>query len=745
MPDNQQTQNLALIDILRGLAALAVLLYHASIVSFFPEDNHPYFSGNASEYLDRLGLLNSLVFFLTGFGYLGVSLFFVISGFCIHLPYIAPKKYEDRGGLSNFSSRRFWRIYPPYIFVTCISFILAGVILQKHGEYNISFSYLIDHLWFWHYDPKAPTNMGIVAVSWTVALEVFFYIIYALLGRKLIIQFGIKPVAITWFLIHVIYTIWFSLPLSWNTLSHPIFSPSRFPITRFGEWMLGAWIAEWWVSRIKSAEFKLSPRLSVWSIVGILLLFSILLVGWFTNVARDLASDLLAAVGFACLVRGLLESARSKYGSATNLLIKAGLISYSLYLVHIPVFAAVKIVAAPNPGGSFFYNFCWIGFSCLLAIVTAFLTYVFVESPAHALGKHGRYVVPFTKNSLVVGRSAGLAILMLFIGFTAWASTMIHRRIVTFTSPTDKAFFQKASNDLTPIHISGHAGVLAGSIEWSSSHIGSNLGSRAWTRLTQADSLTGFYEGDVKLPPGHHVIWLRTKSSGKSWRSDPREIYVGDLFLILGQSNAAGYSATMGVSPSSGVRLLNQKDGSSRIAHDPQTADGGGSPWPGCGQKLEKALGYPVGFINLAQGGAPISSLSNHYWLGKNINSANWGGQKVRAALWCQGESDSTTSKTTYEQSLTAIVDYTLSRNLFSDDPTWIVATTSWNGFTISGAVRDAQIQVVAENPVVFPGPDTDKITPIGRELDRVHFTYDSSTGLAEEWADFILRALKEE
>ena len=747
---NQPPQNLALIDVLRGLAALAVLFYHASIVSFFPQDNHPYFSGNAADYIQSLGWINGPIFFLTGFGYLGVSLFFIISGFCIHLPYTVAGKYEARGGLGNFLSRRFWRIYPPYIIITCVSFVLAGAILQKHEQYNITLSYLLDHLWFWHYAPEAPSSMGIVTVSWTVALEVFFYLIYAVIARRLIVRFGMKRIAIIWFSLHILYTVGFNLPLAWKgEIQHEFFNPSRFPITRFGEWLLGAWIAEWWVMRGKREGAVIKGLPFLWISSGVAFLLLVLLIGFFTNIPRDPASDIAAAIGFSCLLKGLLEAGdgHRHHGFFLKQAIRAGAVSYSLYLVHIPVFAAIKIVSEPLPGGSFVHNAGWAILACGAAIAAATVMYIFIEKPAHDLGKQGSHRASIRGWSIRIGKPAGLAALILCVGVSAWSSTMVSRKIVSLAAPAGHAFFQKPAEGSTKIHIAGYAGVLAGEIEWISRRADRPDAARTgfpsiWKKLAHPLPVTGHFAGNIELDPGHHIVWVRSRSKGKSWVSEPKEIYIGDLFLVLGQSNAIGSSELPAASPAAEVRLVNQVDGTSRAAHDPQNPEGGGSYWPKCGETLGNALGYPVGFVNLARGGVPVGKFSDGFWLAKNLNPTKWGGQKIRAILWCQGEADAATSAEDYSSSLQKIIDYSNKSNLFVADPIWVISTTSWNGIGVSESVRNAQRQLTTASRTIFPGPDTDAIGTGQREADGVHFSQTAIPGLAGSWTDSILKAL---
>ncbi|MDY7020398.1 MAG: acyltransferase family protein [Cyanobacteriota bacterium] len=96
---NQKNRN-AWLDTLRGLSAIWVVLYHFN--GRIPEQDNLYYQ-------------------FTRLGYIGVPIFFIISGFCIQL---AAKSSKS---MSDFFWRRFSRIYPPYADPSSISIQIASV------------------------------------------------------------------------------------------------------------------------------------------------------------------------------------------------------------------------------------------------------------------------------------------------------------------------------------------------------------------------------------------------------------------------------------------------------------------------------------------------------------------------------------------------------------------------------------------------------------------------------------------
>src|SRR5688572_27623449 len=119
------------IDALRGAAALGVVLYHAV------EQGRHVLPNNIFQYPVRV------VQFASSFGYIGVFLFFVISGFCIHLQWARAKATgtEPEIRFGEFWKRRIRRLYPPYIIALLLFLLLtawtAGIDVTHFFVYDL--------------------------------------------------------------------------------------------------------------------------------------------------------------------------------------------------------------------------------------------------------------------------------------------------------------------------------------------------------------------------------------------------------------------------------------------------------------------------------------------------------------------------------------------------------------------------------------------------------------------------------
>src|SRR5215831_15038436 len=154
------------VDQLRGAAALAVVLCHVGVSAYVDVPN----SGDVQWPILALVL---------GFGYIGVPLFFVVSGFCIHLPQARAHAVQRgaRPDWKEFFRRRFWRLYPPYVGSIAFALLLPFLLREDRSS---TVGDTLAHLALVH--TLIPSYFdGVNPPAWTLAVETQFYLAYPLL------------------------------------------------------------------------------------------------------------------------------------------------------------------------------------------------------------------------------------------------------------------------------------------------------------------------------------------------------------------------------------------------------------------------------------------------------------------------------------------------------------------------------------------------------------------------------------
>jgi peptidoglycan/LPS O-acetylase OafA/YrhL len=153
-----QTSRVEVLYPLRGIAALAVTWYH--------------FSGRYP---------NSIVKMSGAYGYLGVEVFFVISGFVI--PYaLGQARYKVRD-YGRFCLKRVLRLVPPYLFSILFMLLIISVRAALHGFQgtemeHISATQILSHV---GYVTEFFGYQWLLPVYWTLAIEFQFYLSIGLL------------------------------------------------------------------------------------------------------------------------------------------------------------------------------------------------------------------------------------------------------------------------------------------------------------------------------------------------------------------------------------------------------------------------------------------------------------------------------------------------------------------------------------------------------------------------------------
>ena len=183
------------LDAMRGGAALAVVTYHALGVA-------PLTAPSGWEWW-----LPQIAAYSVHFAYAGIYLFFVISGFCIHLFWARARAAGVQDPVVNFFSfwkRRVRRLYPPYF----VALALYLVYIAYKTPVEVTGFYVWDvvlHLFMLHnLDPR--TAYSINGAFWTLAIEEQLYLAYFLL-LFLRIRFGWTTTLLLCFSARVVWLI----------------------------------------------------------------------------------------------------------------------------------------------------------------------------------------------------------------------------------------------------------------------------------------------------------------------------------------------------------------------------------------------------------------------------------------------------------------------------------------------------------------------------------------------------------
>lgn len=182
-----------LIDVLRGAAALLVLWYHVIEIGQWKE-----FPWTGAALLPRIG-------------WIGVDLFFVLSGFVIGKAALEGMRAQPTGWRRTYVDRRLRRIVPLYIAtLLCFLLLVNPILLQDAWK---AAKHIVFHLLFIH-NIWVETSGSINGPNWSVALEMQFYVLM-LCATPWIARSSSTRVLLVWVLTAIAWryaTTWFYPP-----------------------------------------------------------------------------------------------------------------------------------------------------------------------------------------------------------------------------------------------------------------------------------------------------------------------------------------------------------------------------------------------------------------------------------------------------------------------------------------------------------------------------------------------------
>lgn len=346
------------VDGLRAFAVISVILFHLDITLF---------SG----------------------GFVGVDIFFVISGYLITRIIVKEIDATNSFSFKNFYLRRVRRLFPAFIVVSLTSLLLATVILSPSLMKSFAGSLLsaifsISNFFFWfeadyfdvssHYKPLLHT--------WSLSIEEQFYMFWPI---TLLILLKLRSKILLYISLLLLFTGSLLLNFMFSDGSvnfinvyfpnyKDFFVDGKSTIFyllpfRVFEFLCGASLV--WLTLKIPNKSVLADMLTVSGLV--MVLYSVF---WFdASIIFPSYNALFPSVGTALIILAAGKS-RLSFILENKLVVWIGLVSYSLYLVHWPVIVFWKYMKIGDPLGSL-DKFAISGISILLG----YLSYKYVETP----------------------------------------------------------------------------------------------------------------------------------------------------------------------------------------------------------------------------------------------------------------------------------------------------------------------------------------------------------------------------
>ncbi len=334
------------IDGLRALAVVPVVLFHAGFESF---------SG----------------------GFVGVDVFFVISGYLI-TSIIVHDLQSRTFTVLGFYERRARRILPAMfaVMLVCLPFAWLWMLPQELGDFSKSLSAVsvfASNILFWldtgYFD--SDTAVKPLLHTWSLAVEEQYYLLF-----PIFLLFTWR-MARGWVIATVAVVAIVSLLIAhWGSTHDPSAAFYLLP-TRAWELLLGALIALRAAHPDRGGTGLSMPRSALQEVSGaaglVLIGYSIFAFGPGTPFPGVYA--LVPTIGTALILR--FSNERTFVGRAlgNRLLVGVGLISYSVYLWHQPLFAFARLRSFSVPGKSVLLILS------LASVALGFLSWKFIETP----------------------------------------------------------------------------------------------------------------------------------------------------------------------------------------------------------------------------------------------------------------------------------------------------------------------------------------------------------------------------
>jgi peptidoglycan/LPS O-acetylase OafA/YrhL len=363
-----------LFDSMRAVAALSVLLFHAAFVA-------------------RVSLSDSFVRPYTAHLDVGVTVFFLISGFLLYRPFVRARLHgEEPPHVGAYAWRRFLRVAPAYwVALTAIAIWFGFSEVFPHGGEPLYYA-------FGQVYSGQKAGWGIPQ-AWTLCVEVTFYALlplWAFAMRRASVRWELIALALMW-VASLAYKIWaLSKRAPDSLIGAPYLQTLPNFLDQFSIGMaLAVLTAEWERVGVAPRAVDVLRRHDwlPWVVAAVAFWAVSTQIGLTGNFHQQITRsmflgrhELYTLVGAGALLPAIFATPRRGVAGrllATRVLSYLGLISYAMYLYHLAVIRQVdRWLGEPMDAALGVRILTYAALGLLITVAVASLSYYVVERPA---------------------------------------------------------------------------------------------------------------------------------------------------------------------------------------------------------------------------------------------------------------------------------------------------------------------------------------------------------------------------
>lgn len=334
---NSNTTYLSGLHGIRAVAAFSVLISHIT-TAYFGYNTYSQFLINLSS--------------------VGVTMFFVLSGFLIS--FIALKKSTEYLNIKNFYVRRILRIWPIYYLFLSIALVILYLMRSENLAYSYFYIFLLANV---------PISLGIgiplITHLWSIGVEEQFYLIYPHILKQ-------KKIKLSSILIALILIL-FAAKIIFGFINHDSFIYHFLQLSRFDCMLIGGLTAYLYIEgkKILAIFNNETIQITLWICLILLSFCSI-------KICQPFIHEVISIIT-AGIIIGQINIKKRVVNLDSKPLQFLGEISYGIYIFH-PIMIALSIwlKAQLNIHGLSEHIFVYLS-SIILTIAIAYFSYNLIE------------------------------------------------------------------------------------------------------------------------------------------------------------------------------------------------------------------------------------------------------------------------------------------------------------------------------------------------------------------------------